>query len=198
MYNQKYNQKDNKKFNKNTQSVITMAAISLAAFGLYGIETIDSMKAEISQQQQAEAAVHPDESSLNELWQKALKDTAHKYKASDIMNDYYDCPDTFNGREEHKKKYVDKYLEITGEAHKTYFSSVTGIRLSMLNDDPINFYTEFTRIDCYFQDKEDIELLKNIEPGDKVTVVGYCNTDLIWMDLQDCDILKINDKEITQ
>jgi hypothetical protein len=202
----KYNNKNskNQKYKKpllsnNAKFMLTLSALSITAFSISGIDYLQEQK-ELNRteyQQMANEVVYTDTKTIEQIQDEVIKDNAKHYYASGIMNEYSKAF-TYEDYESLNDKYVDKYLEITGEVNKTHETTIDGHFLTLINDNPINNVSSWGKIYCYVEDTEDKKIFENIKSGDKITVIGYCDNDNLTFDVQDCDIVKINGKKINR
>jgi hypothetical protein len=184
-----------KKLSQNAKSMLSLAALGVSAIGISGADYIHDLKEQA--QVETNETIYSDTKPLEYVQEELLRENADRYSASYIMNDHNNN-ETQQQRQRLEDKYADKYLEITGEVNKVHTSLVDGYYISMMNDEPINTVTSWGRIICDFSDEEDRRLMQEIKTGDELTVVGYYEGTSILLELQDCDILKINGNELTK
>ena len=197
-YKGSYNKSDNHKKHKlsqNAKSMLSLAALGVSALGISTADYLHELKQQVKED--TNEAIYMDIKPIEHIQEELIKENAEQYNASDIINDYY-YNETTKQRQRLDEKYIDKYLEVTGEVNQTHSSLVEGYYISLINDDPINTVTSWGKIICNIEDKEDKELMRQLNTGDDVTVVGYGQKGFAMLDLEDCDIIKISGKEITR
>jgi hypothetical protein len=180
-----------------TRMKLQVTAIGMAVLGIYGIDYIDKIKTE-NTQQISEQAIISDRKSLEEIQENLLKENAIEISASDLLNHFHEdmTTDAFNYKRP-KDIYKGEYLEISGTVNNASASYIDGYHITLENSDPISKYDESLHVYCRIYDEEDKKIMKELEAGDEITVIGKgAGCEFAWYGVNDCDIVKVNGKEI--
>lgn len=196
----KFNYKRTKYKCQSALSLFTMgvASVSLATFEMadyYHAKTENLNAKSINEQQIGQQIEQKEEIKLKDVAEEYYRENAKEVKASDILNDYW-INTSLDDWKKIEKKYGDQFIEVTGEVKEVKFESYDGAFVLLENDKPISKFADYMTVECIFNDKEDIKVMKKLEEGEVVKINGYCKgSELVTVSMYDCEIKEI-EKEI--
>lgn len=110
-----------------------------------------------------------------------------KVEAKEVLTDYTQAT-TYNEQKSVDALYKDKYLEVNGKVGEV----VDEDTIKILNEDKSKWYSEWMSIECDFNNQVDLEKIQELQAGNEVNVVGYCNGyDKMTVEMDDCILTEI-------
>jgi hypothetical protein len=77
-----------------------------------------------------------------------------------------------------KENWKNKIIKLKGEIYKVHIDKMDGCRITIRQQRSKSPADGWCIISCYFYDDAEIEKLKDLKKGDRVSIVGYSRWDL--------------------
>jgi hypothetical protein len=103
-------------------------------------------------------------------------------EAKEVLNDYANAT-SYEEQKSVDALYKNQYLEVNGIVNEI----VDQDTLTLDNENTNKWYSEWMSIECNFTEQTDLEKLQELQTGDQINIVGYCNGyDGLTVEMDNC------------
>jgi len=128
--------------------------------------------------------------NFTEIQTEVIRNNPIKINADYLINSYAEA-ETYEQEKALDELYKYKYLEVTGTV-----GSLTENRVVLESGSIDKWYGDWMGVKCDIEDQQELTELDNLQVGEEVTVMGYCQgLDAMSIRLYNCDIIDV--QEIT-